>query len=114
MTIPLDVLRCSTPELADAIKLANKFEKIVSEYGYHIGLTGSILYGLNPNDIDFIIYTHHADVCWPKIEVEDMLNLLGLHNVRPAKDGYDAMVFKANYVNEYQDLKLDFLVLEEF
>ena len=100
-------------ELAE--QLARDFEKIVSQYGYHIGLTGSVLYGDNPGDIDFIIYTHHADVCWPKIDMEDMLNLLGVHDVHPAKGReYEAMVFKANFVNSYLDVKLDFIVLEEY
>ena len=114
MNQPL-TLRCSTPTLHEAVELATKFEAVVKKYGYHIGLTGSVLYGNNQQDIDFIVYTHHADVCWPKIELEDMLKLLGCQNVRSAsKDYADAMVFKANHVNQFHDYKIDFLVLESF
>jgi predicted nucleotidyltransferase len=111
----IDTLKCSTPSREDAVELAKRFERIVEPYGYHIGLTGSVLYGLNPSDIDFIVYIHHdQSICWPKIDIEDLLKLLQLNNLRPAKEceEYETMVFKANYQDNFRDLKIDFLVLE--
>lgn len=126
MSLTIDKIRRSSPTRDDALELAWKFERIIEPFGYHIGLTGSALYGdcqLNsaydnaPNigDIDFIIYTHHdSSICWSKITIEELLNKLDCENVRPAKEltDYETFVYKANYKDEYRDLKIDFIVLE--
>lgn len=44
------------------IELAQRLEPKFAEFGYHIGLTGSVLFkGTSEKDIDFVLYPHDPE-----------------------------------------------------
>lgn len=73
-----------------SVDLAQKMEAVIAPIGYHVGLTGSVLFkGSSKKDADFILYPHDPknNLCTPE-QLFDALRVLGFHNPYPTCEEY--------------------------
>src|SRR6187402_1215621 len=63
-----------------AIELCKTYEPILRDNGWHVGLTGSCLYGMGTGkDVDFIIYPHvHDDGSTSPLTPSQVLELINV------------------------------------
>lgn len=102
-----------------AIDTCIKWEKILRPMGYHIGLTGSCLYGPEiKSDIDVIIYPHiEKDGSRQDRDCKFILEKLGIKKVKHtfkaplSNEEYNELVDYI-YIGQYENMKIDAFFLE--
>lgn len=96
------------------LALCEHLEPLVRPYGYHVGATGSALYGMSghvPEDLDIILYLHKNDEM--QIQPADLLLKCSMLNIKTL-DQYPEFRWENKrvvFTATWNDLKVDFLFL---
>lgn len=78
ISAPADDHRLVVWTLDDAIAVIRELEPVASKAGYHLGITGGVLYrGYSKKDLDIVCYPHCTEVA-PRREVMNQLGAAGI------------------------------------
>lgn len=100
-----------------AIAICQNFEGILRNLGWHVGLTGSCLYGPSPaaDNIDIIVYPHVAeDGSKSNLSPQEVLSLIGVTDVTHTESDqwYGGWHVDYIYVGRHESIKVDAFFLK--
>lgn len=91
-----------------ACQLCFGFEKLLAHHGWHVGLTGSCLYGAKGgSDLDLIVYPHiKDDGAHSVLTPNEVLALIGVTDIEHWEADYPGIVDYI-FVGKLGDIKVD-------
>lgn len=96
------------------VEICTQFEQILRPIGFHVGLTGSCLYGGGEGkDMDCIIYPHiKEDGSFSKMQPEAVLKTLGMSDIRNTYDSEYEFSEDYIYIAKHPEgMRIDFFFL---
>jgi hypothetical protein len=98
----------SKASLESAAKVCKHLEGKLRPVGWHVALTGSCLYGSEPNDIDLILYPNNDEGLHDE-SAEDLMKAMGIKDwLRLGDESYARQVIRTRTKDGTQ---VDFFML---